>query len=183
MASNSNQPRAIAAVACGHLAVVSGAGCSPETPLPQPRSFASQIGDGTLLSAEATCLGVGRSPLLQWRAPEDGYVAGVVWSGKHPARVVHWLFWDQPSGPAGIGPGVRPGQHPPAQGVNSRGTIGWSAPCPPDPAVVGPSVTLDLWWMPEPLHLPPTIREADLRDRAGAVAQGTSSASVAAGER
>lgn len=178
MASKSNQRRAIAALACGHLAALLGAGCAAEPPLREPRSFPSQLGDGVALSPEATCSGAGRSPLLQWRAPAGGYVAGIVSSDGSSGRTLHWLFWDQPSDPGGLGVGVRPGQFPPGQGGNSADTIGWLAPCPHAGAGTEQTVTAELWWTPAPLEAPPTLTEEALRERLAAHAEGRSVATV-----
>lgn len=158
----------------GHLACLGLAGCTPAPPAPVAR-FDAQIGDGVALSADATCQGVGRSPVVQWRAPAGGSITGVLWTGEPEQQAVRWAFWDQPSDQGGLAPGIRPGQAPPLQGLNAQGRVGWLAPCP---GADGDTLFAELWWTSAPLSPPPTVTVDDLRARATAAAAATAQTSI-----
>ena len=86
--------------------------------------------NGGTIPARYTCDGAGVSTPLRWTAPPAGTTTLTLTVTDPDApggTFVHWRAW-------GISPrsrGLRAGQHPPHEGRNSAGTIGWTGPCPP----------------------------------------------------
>jgi Raf kinase inhibitor-like YbhB/YbcL family protein len=83
---------------------------------------------GGAIPARYTCTGADASPPLVWTAPPRGtrsFSLTVVDLDAH--GFVHWRAAGIPSSARGL----RAGQHPPVEGLNTFGRRGWSGPCPP----------------------------------------------------
>jgi Raf kinase inhibitor-like YbhB/YbcL family protein len=92
--------------------------------------------NGARIPDSYTCSGANKSPPLQWSGIPKGTrsIALVVDDPDAPiGTFVHWVFYNLPATSTGLPEGVGPtvsvdgGQ----QGINGRGEIGYTAPCPP----------------------------------------------------
>ena len=106
--------------------------------LPRPLSRGGLVlespafANGARIPDRYSCSGRGVSPPLRWHGvPADAIeLALTVIDVEAPGgQYVHWTMW-------GLNPrrtSLRAGQVPPraVQGVNSKGTVGWTPPCPP----------------------------------------------------
>jgi Raf kinase inhibitor-like YbhB/YbcL family protein len=84
---------------------------------------------GRAIPKRFTCDGAGVSPPLRWTVPPPrarGLALQVV-DVSTPGRFVHWLAWGMPPRSRGLAAGA----HPPRQGRNDFGRVGWGGPCPP----------------------------------------------------
>jgi phosphatidylethanolamine-binding protein (PEBP) family uncharacterized protein len=86
--------------------------------------------DGAAIPEAFTCEGAGDAPLITWTAPPDG-TAALAMSAIDPDAdaYVHWLVIGLPPEAGSLG-----GDEPVTVGteaLNSSGTVGWLAPCPP----------------------------------------------------
>jgi Raf kinase inhibitor-like YbhB/YbcL family protein len=122
---------ATAAVAVGlALAGACGGGASHSTVTVTSPSFAA----GAALPRRVTCDGAGVTPALQWSMPATSATpapqAVVLTDPDAPGGTfVHWIVF----GLDGRTRQLREGQPPPGGmlGPNSRGTLGYTPPCPP----------------------------------------------------
>ena len=97
--------------------------------------------DGDAMPTIHTCDGENVSPPLAWRgAPDGARSLALVMDDpdapdpKAPRRVfVHWVLYDLPVADGGLADGVRDDALPRGarQGVNDRGSRGYTGPCPP----------------------------------------------------
>ena len=96
---------------------------------------------GGEIPAAFTCDGADRSPPLAWSGapPGTASLALIVEDPDAPdpaapKRVwVHWVLYNLPAGPGGLGEGADPGTLPPGtrEGHNDWGRTGYGGPCPP----------------------------------------------------
>jgi Raf kinase inhibitor-like YbhB/YbcL family protein len=86
--------------------------------------------DGGELPAAHTCFGDGTSPALHWaNVPADAQQLALVVRDRDADGFVHWLVTGIDPTAAGFPQGGVPASA--VEQVNTTGSIGWEAPCPP----------------------------------------------------
>jgi hypothetical protein len=109
----------------------------PETPSPTPTPgpFAltsTAFGANGPIPREFTCKGADRSPDLAWTGVPAGTEALVLFVDDPDGHDwVHWTALDIDPSTTGLPAGVKPAAHPPQQGTNDFGKVGYGGPCPP----------------------------------------------------
>jgi Raf kinase inhibitor-like YbhB/YbcL family protein len=88
---------------------------------------------GGEIPARFTCDGDDLSPDVAWSGAPDGTAAFLlVVDDPDASGFVHWIMFDLPGASSGTLPiGFSSSPHPPPQGRNDFGTVGWRGPCPP----------------------------------------------------
>jgi Raf kinase inhibitor-like YbhB/YbcL family protein len=88
---------------------------------------------GGEIPARFTCDGEDLSPDVAWSgAPEDAGALVLVVDDPDASGFVHWIMFNLPGAASGAVPiGISTSPHPPSQGTNDFGTVGWRGPCPP----------------------------------------------------
>ncbi len=95
------------------------------------------LAPGAALPASYTCTGPGGSPAISWtNVPEAAKSLVLVLDDPDAPRgtFTHWIVYNIPPSATGIPPAVTPERELPGggtQGLNSRGTAGYTPPCPP----------------------------------------------------
>jgi Raf kinase inhibitor-like YbhB/YbcL family protein len=118
--------------------LVAGCGGGDGTTPPQPEVAATitvtspAFADGQQIPRENTCHGAGTAPDVAWRgAPAEATSLALVVSDPDApsGTFIHWVVYDLPPGDGRLVAGRAPaGAH---EADNSRGTAGWTPPCPP----------------------------------------------------
>jgi Raf kinase inhibitor-like YbhB/YbcL family protein len=109
----------------------------PETPgaTPTPGPFAltsSAFAANGPIPRQSTCKGADRSPELAWAGVPAGTKALVLFVDDPDGHGwVHWTALDIDPSTTGLPAGVKPAAHPPQQGTNDFGKVGYGGPCPP----------------------------------------------------
>lgn len=124
---------AVAAVACG------GDGDDVVTPEPVgtgPAIFTSgAFSSGGAIPIEFTCDGNNAAPPLNWRrVPVGTQSLALTMDDRDADGYVHWVMYNIPPESMGLGADTDPEEvldDGSLQGVNSRGEIGYTGPCPP----------------------------------------------------
>jgi Raf kinase inhibitor-like YbhB/YbcL family protein len=88
---------------------------------------------GGEIPARFTCDGENLSPDLAWSGAPPGTAALVLLVDDPDASgFVHWIMFNLPGAASGaLALGISTSPHPPPQGTNDFGTVGWRGPCPP----------------------------------------------------
>jgi Raf kinase inhibitor-like YbhB/YbcL family protein len=114
---------------------------------PTPTSSASQPGESTMaftltstafteggaIPRKFSCDGENISPALNWDgAPDDTASLALIVDDPDARGFVHWVVFNMTASQSGGLPeAVSSSTDAPPQGTNSRGTVGWTGPCPP----------------------------------------------------
>jgi Raf kinase inhibitor-like YbhB/YbcL family protein len=128
-------------------AAVTPSPASPTPASPTPASSASQPGESTMaftltstafteggaIPRKFSCDGDNVSPPLNWEgAPDDTASLALIVDDPDASGFVHWVVFNMTASQSGGLPeGFSSSPDAPPQGTNSRGTIGWTGPCPP----------------------------------------------------
>jgi Raf kinase inhibitor-like YbhB/YbcL family protein len=125
---------AVAVVACGGDDDGGGASLTPvET---GPVVFTSEaFSSGGAIPIEYSCDGDNISPPLAWsRLPAGTESLALTMDDLDANGYVHWVMYNMPPDSTGLGADAVPNEElddGSLQGVNSRGEIGYTGPCPP----------------------------------------------------
>ena len=124
---------AVAVVACGGD---DDDGATPEPAGTGPAIFTSgAFSSGGAIPIEFTCDGDNIAPPLNWRrVPVGTQSLALLMDDQDADGYVHWVMYNIPADSMGLGAGTfRDGELDDGsfQGVNSRGEIGYTGPCPP----------------------------------------------------
>jgi Raf kinase inhibitor-like YbhB/YbcL family protein len=96
----------------------------------QLMQFAGPWDDGAAIPASFTCDGAGDAPLITWTAPPEGTVElAMSVTDTDADGFVHWLVVELPPQAGSLGGGEPTAVG--AEALNSFGSPGWGAPCPP----------------------------------------------------
>jgi len=127
---------ALLSLSCRKAPAESPPGASPDAP-ESIHLQSSTFQDGATLPVEYSCSGAGKSPPLAWSGvPQTAKtLALLVTDPDAPGGVwTHWMVWNLPPATTSL-PAAVPSQATLSsgarQGKNSRGSIGYDAPCPP----------------------------------------------------
>ena len=90
-----------------------------------------RILSGGRIPVEFTCDGGQMSPPLEWTGVPTGTVAlALIVDDPDANGFVHWVAYGIEPG-ANLAQGISRAPGAPREGLNSRGTVGWTGPCPP----------------------------------------------------
>ncbi|HKV54598.1 MAG TPA: YbhB/YbcL family Raf kinase inhibitor-like protein [Candidatus Binataceae bacterium] len=92
--------------------------------------------NGDTIPTRYTCSGENISPALKWNdvPQKTESIALIVDDPDAPnGMFVHWVFFNLPAGAGGLPENVRPSKTAEGgtQGLNGRGQVGYTGPCPP----------------------------------------------------
>ena len=127
---------AVAVVACGGDDDDGGGSASLTPAATGPIIFTSDaFSSGAEIPAGFTCHGDNISPPLVWsRLPAGTESLALTMDDLDADGYVHWVMYNIPPDSMGLGAGTVPDEElddGSFQGVNSRGEIGYTGPCPP----------------------------------------------------
>ncbi len=161
-AACSNDGRTLAPTRPGQTTTTTVASSAPVT-APGVFSLSSaDVGDGGVLPAQFTCTGTGTSPSLIWASTPAAEELALVVRDRNAEGYVHWIVTAIAPTATGFARGAVPGAAAPQ--VNSAGTTGWTAPCPPKGS--GRHVyDFVLHVLPGPLKVDPAMPAPDLAAR------------------
>ena len=128
----------LALTACHSSPASPPAGGAGSAPAPTPPGTAkaltvtSDFAAGQPIARQHTCKGAGTAPVLHWSGvpAQARSLAVVVRDPDAPSgEFLHWIVVDLPATATSLTAGELPaGAH---EAKNSRGTTGWTPPCPP----------------------------------------------------
>ena len=127
--------RALPPAALGGLVMLAVAvsGCGSDNPAPPTHAgpdalsvTSSAFSDGARIPDEFTCRGAGHAPPLAWAGvPPSAAALAVVVVDPDAGDYYHWVVLDLPASSSALsGPSA-------VEARNSRGSTGWTPPCPP----------------------------------------------------
>jgi Raf kinase inhibitor-like YbhB/YbcL family protein len=90
-----------------------------------------RIADGGRIPVEFTCDGGQMSPPLEWTGVPSGTgTLALIVDDPDANGYVHWVAYGIEPG-SNLAQGISRAPGAPMEGLNSRGTVGWTGPCPP----------------------------------------------------
>ena len=128
---------------------------TPEVAIPLGKQ---SISITSVLQKANLCGGI--SPDIRWaELPENTEaIAVTLIEPSTNGPWVYWMAWNIPPTQSGLPTGVKPTHAPPTQGINSNNAVGYSAPCPTQPA----DIELRVFALDAPVQLPPTASWGEL---------------------
>lgn len=120
-----------AVLVCALAAALSG--CGTDSPAPPSHAGPAEIvvtstafADGGRIPEQFTCHGAGTAPPLSWSgAPASAAALALVVVDPDAGNYYHWVALDLPASSTSA-PAVAP-----VEARNSKGSTGWTPPCPP----------------------------------------------------
>ena len=126
---------AVALVACGGDDDDGGRATQEPAGTGPPIFTSGAFSSGGAIPIDFSCDGDNVSPPLDWRRlPEGTRSLALTMDDQDANGYVHWVMYNIPPDSIGLGAGTVPDEElddGSLQGVNSRGEIGYTGPCPP----------------------------------------------------